>query len=104
VSDAKPDAKIQPSPLCPTDAVRSPSGTVAPSAAPIATHIWQQPKHRVQQLRIQVVYEQGITEQPVSKETIRRALLRRVANWKPAKHWITSPDPNYSLKKSGANV
>jgi transposase len=56
-----------------------------------------------QQLLAQVVYEQGITGQPVSDETIRRALLRLGANWKRAKHWITSPDPHYTLKKSGEN-
>lgn len=57
-----------------------------------------------QQLLAQVVYEQGITEQLVSQETIRRALLRLGVHWKRAKHWITSPDPNYALKKSGENA
>lgn len=57
-----------------------------------------------QQLLAQVVYEQGITEQPVSQETIRRALLRLGANWKRAKHWVTSPDTHYALKKSGENA
>ena len=56
------------------------------------------------QLLAQVVYEQGIIEQPLSQETIRRALLRLGANWKRAKHWITSPDINYTLKKSGENA
>ena len=57
-----------------------------------------------QQLLAEVVYEQGFTEQPLSDETIRRALKRLGANWKRAKHWISSPDPNYTLKKSGANA
>ena len=30
---------------------------------------------------------------------IRRALKRLKTNWKRAKHWITSPDPQYLLKK-----
>ncbi len=54
-----------------------------------------------QQLLAEVVSEQGLTEQTVSDETIRRALKRLGANWKRAKHWISSPDPQYALKKSG---
>lgn len=54
-----------------------------------------------QNLLAEVSYEDGITEQPVCDETIRRALSRLGANWKRAKHWITSPDPQYALKKSG---
>ncbi len=57
-----------------------------------------------QQLLAEVVYEQAITKQLVSQETIRRALLRLGTNWKRAKHWITSPDPQYARKKSGANA
>jgi transposase len=52
-------------------------------------------------LAAEVAYEQGLTEQIVSIETIRRALSRLQANWKRAKHWITSPDPQYTLKKTG---
>jgi hypothetical protein len=40
----------------------------------------------------------------MSDETIRRALQRLRTNWKRAKHWITSPDPQYVRKKSGAIV
>ena len=54
-------------------------------------------------LLAQVVFEQGITEQQVSHETIRRALKRLGANWKRAKRWISSPDPNYTLKKRGVS-
>lgn len=57
-----------------------------------------------QDLLVEVAYAQGLTQQPVSSETIRRALKRLGANWKRAKHWITSPDPQYALKKSGASV
>lgn len=47
-----------------------------------------------------VCFEQGVTPQQVSIETIRQALVRLGVNWQRAKHWITSPDPQYALKKS----
>jgi hypothetical protein len=47
----------------------------------------------------QVSFEQGITPTLVSDESVRRALKRLKTNWKRAKHWITSPDPQYLLKK-----
>jgi transposase len=53
-------------------------------------------------LAAQVCQEQGVTERCLSDETIRRALKRLRTNWKRAKHWITSPDPQYAQKKSGA--
>jgi transposase len=52
-------------------------------------------------LAAQVCHEQGVTERCMSDETIRRALQRLRTNWKRAKHWITSPDPQYARKKSG---
>jgi transposase len=57
-----------------------------------------------QDLLAQVAFEQGLTKAVVSDETIRRALARLGANWKRAKHWISSPDPLYTLKKSGESV
>ncbi|TMD25227.1 MAG: helix-turn-helix domain-containing protein [Chloroflexi bacterium] len=36
----------------------------------------------------------------LSDESVRRALKRLKTNWKRAKHWITSPDPQYLLKKT----
>jgi len=54
-----------------------------------------------QALLTEVAFEQGLTKDQVSDETIRRALSRLGANWKRAKHWITSPDPQYALKKTG---
>jgi transposase InsO family protein len=36
----------------------------------------------------------------VSAETIRQTLKRFGINWKRAKHWITSPDPPYLIKKN----
>jgi hypothetical protein len=53
-------------------------------------------------LAAEVCYEQGITERVLSDESIRRALKRLQTKWKRAKHWITSPDPHYARKKSGA--
>jgi transposase len=52
------------------------------------------------QLAAQVSFEQGLTPRLVSDESMRRALKRLGTNWKRAKHWITSPDPQYLLKKT----
>jgi transposase len=54
------------------------------------------------QLAAQVSFEQGIIATEVSTESVRRALKRLKTNWKRAKHWITSPDPQYLLKKTRA--
>jgi transposase len=48
-----------------------------------------------------VCYEQRLTPYVVSIETIRKALTRLKVGWKRAKHWITSPDPEYAAKKAG---
>ena len=48
----------------------------------------------------EVVFEQGLTPRLVCDETIRRALRRFGINWKRAKHWINSPDPDYEAKKN----
>ena len=50
-------------------------------------------------LAAQVSVEQGILSTLVSDESVRRALKRLGTNWKRAKHWITSPDPQYQLKR-----
>jgi len=54
------------------------------------------------ELAAQVSFEQGITATLISDESLRRALKRLQTNWKRAKHWITSPDPQYLLKKTHA--
>ncbi len=54
------------------------------------------------ELAAQVSFEQGLTPRLVSDESVRRALGRLGTNWKRAKHWITSPDPQYLLKKTHA--
>src|SRR5215831_11471147 len=51
-------------------------------------------------LAAQVSVEQGILSTLVSDESVRRVLKRLGTNWKRAKHWITSPDPQYQLKKT----
>lgn len=44
--------------------------------------------------------QEGVTEREVEPETVSRALKRAGVNWKRAKHWITSPDPDYEAKKN----
>jgi transposase len=56
------------------------------------------------ELAAQVSFEQGIIPTPASDESVRRALKRLKTNWKRAKHWITSPDPQYLLKKTLATA
>jgi transposase len=51
-------------------------------------------------LAAEVCFEQGLTENLVSIETLRQALLRLGVGWQRAKHWITSPDPDYVKKKN----
>ena len=51
-------------------------------------------------LAAEVCVEQGVTAEPVSLETIRDALKRLGVGWRRAKRWITSPDPQYALKKT----
>src|SRR6266704_5499075 len=50
-------------------------------------------------LAAQVCQELGLTSRQVSIETIRLALKRLGVGWQRAKHWITSPDPDYASKK-----
>jgi transposase len=51
-------------------------------------------------LAAQVCPEQGLTPHLVSEEMIRTAMRRLGVGCKRAKHWITSPDPQYAAKKS----
>jgi transposase len=50
-------------------------------------------------LAADVAHERGLTARRVSDETVRRALAAMGTNWRRAKHWITSPDPQYARKK-----
>lgn len=58
------------------------------------TSVWTLP------LVAEVAYAQGLTAWRVSDETIRATLARMGVRWMRAKHWITSPDPEYGRKKA----
>jgi transposase len=49
-----------------------------------------------------VCFEKGWTARVLSGEAIRLALKRLGVSWKRAKHWLTSPDPEYARKKKCA--
>lgn len=51
------------------------------------------------ELAAEVSFAEGLTGAQVSRETVRLALKRLGVRWKRAKHWITSPDPEYARKK-----
>lgn len=51
-------------------------------------------------LLAEVAFEEDLTERQVSDETVRQAVLALGSSWQRAKSWITSPDPQYELKKS----
>jgi transposase len=57
------------------------------------TSLWTLP------LAAQVCYEKGWTPRLLSGETIRLVLQRLGIGWKRAKHWLVSPDPEYTRKK-----
>ena len=51
-------------------------------------------------LLAEVCHEQGLSDTRLSPPTILDAIVRLDVNWKRAKHWIVSPDPQYALKKT----
>jgi transposase len=51
-------------------------------------------------LMAEVCFDLGFTERKLSGEAIRYTLARLRMNWKRAKNWMTSPDPNYVAKKA----
>lgn len=53
-------------------------------------------------LLAQACFEQGITARQVTGETIRATLAALGINWRRVKQRINSPDPHYTVKKSGA--
>lgn len=55
-------------------------------------------------LAAEVSFAEGLTSNRVSDETIRATLKRLQVNWKRAKKWITSPDPEYARKKTRGTV
>jgi transposase len=53
-------------------------------------------------LLAQACFEQGITATRVTSETIRATLAALGMSWRRVKQRINSPDPHYTVKKSGA--
>jgi Winged helix-turn helix len=56
------------------------------------------------ELAAEVSFAQGLTAERVTGETIRATLARLGVGWRRAKHWITSPDPEYARKKVRATA
>ena len=56
------------------------------------------------ELAATVSFAEGLTTTRVSDETIRATLARLGVRWRRAKQWITSPDPAYVRKKTGATA
>src|SRR6266571_5123067 len=52
------------------------------------------------ELAAEVSVTVGIASRRVSGQTIHNALTQLGVRWKRAKHWITSPDPDYVRKKT----
>jgi transposase len=48
----------------------------------------------------EVCFERGMTGRRLTGEAVRCILRRLEINWKRAKHWMTSPDPEYAAKKA----
>jgi transposase len=61
-----------------------------------ATSVW------TLELAAETAFAEGLTASRVSDETIRATLERLGLRWRRAKTWITSPDPAYAQKNSGA--
>lgn len=55
-------------------------------------------------LLAEVSFSEKVAERLVSGEAVRITLKRFDISWKRAKHWISSPDPAYLLKKSSATA
>ena len=47
---------------------------------------------------------EGLTATRITGETVRATLARLGIRWRRAKAWITSPDPAYAQKNSGATA
>lgn len=56
------------------------------------------------ELLAEVLHEQKLTPTQMSIETIRQAIIALGSSWQRAKHWISSPDPQYALKKSSGTA
>jgi hypothetical protein len=51
-------------------------------------------------LLAEVCHAQGLSPTELSAPTMLDAIVRLGSRWKRAKHWVTSPDPQYALKKT----
>lgn len=51
-------------------------------------------------LLAELCHEQGLSDTRLSPPTILDAIVRLDVNWRRAKRWIVSPDPQYALKKT----
>jgi transposase len=51
-------------------------------------------------LMAEVCFERGITERRITGEAIRHTIARLEIDWRRAKKWMTSPDPDYAAKKA----
>jgi len=70
----------------------------SPRAFAKPTSLWTLP------LAAEVAFAEGLTPARVSGETMRATLVRLGIRWRRAKHWITSPDPEYAQKKANATA
>jgi len=70
----------------------------SPRAFGKTTSLWTLP------LAAEVAFDEGLTPARVSGETVRATLARLGVRWRRAKHWISSPDPEYARKKAGATA
>jgi transposase len=68
----------------------------SPRALGKPTSLWTLP------LAAQVCHEKGWTPRVLSGESIRLVFKRLGIGWKRAKHWLTSPDPQYAREKNSA--
>ncbi len=55
-------------------------------------------------LLAEVCHEQGLSDAVLSAPTMLDAIARLGSHWKRAKHWVTSPDPQYALKKNNGTA
>ena len=51
-----------------------------------------------------VCHEKGWTARALTGEAIRGVFRRLGVGWKRAKHWLTSPDPEYAAKKKSGTT
>jgi len=70
----------------------------SPRAFGHATSVW------TLELAAETAFAEGLTATRVSDETVRATLARLGLRWRRAKTWITSPDPAYAKKHSGATA